>query len=42
MKTSRDWNVNKTQIGYGASLGANSTIICGVTIGKWAMVGLDQ
>ena len=39
LKTSRDWNVNKTQIGYGASLGANSTIICGVTIGKWAMVG---
>lgn len=24
---------------YGATLGANCTIICGHTIGKWAMVG---
>jgi serine acetyltransferase len=23
----------------GAALGANSTIVCGVTVGKWAMVG---
>lgn len=39
LKTNMDWNVTKTQIGYGASLGANSTIICGITIGKWAMIG---
>lgn len=28
----------KTLVKYGATLGANSTIVCGVTIGKWAMV----
>jgi acyl-[acyl carrier protein]--UDP-N-acetylglucosamine O-acyltransferase len=28
-----------TRIGYGASLGANSTIRCGITIHPWAMVG---
>jgi len=31
--------VGKTLIEEGASLGANSTIVCGVTIGKYAMVG---
>lgn len=29
----------KTLVKLGATLGANSTIICGHTIGKWAMVG---
>ena len=29
----------KTLVGNGASIGANSTIIAGVTIGKYAMVG---
>lgn len=28
-----------TLIKEGATIGANATIICGVTIGKWAMVG---
>jgi len=28
-----------THVCFGASLGVNSTIICGNTIGKWAMVG---
>ena len=28
----------KTLIQYGASLGANSTIVCGHTVGRWAMV----
>jgi len=28
-----------TLVGRGATLGANSTILCGVTIGRWAMVG---
>lgn len=27
-----------TQVGRGASIGANATIVCGVTIGEWAMV----
>lgn len=34
-----DWKVSKTLVKTGAALGANSTIVCGVTIGKWAMVG---
>lgn len=28
-----------TLIRHGATLGANCTIVCGVTVGKWAMVG---
>jgi len=31
--------VTKTLIKKGSSIGANSTIICGVTIGKYAMIG---
>lgn len=33
-----DWNLEETRICYGASIGAGSVIMCGVTIGKWAMV----
>jgi UDP-2-acetamido-3-amino-2,3-dideoxy-glucuronate N-acetyltransferase len=29
----------KTHVKVGATLGANSTIVCGHTIGKWAMIG---
>lgn len=29
----------KTSIQKGASIGANATIVCGNTIGKWAMIG---
>jgi UDP-2-acetamido-3-amino-2,3-dideoxy-glucuronate N-acetyltransferase len=28
-----------TKVGYGASLGANSTIVCGTTVGRFAFVG---
>jgi UDP-2-acetamido-3-amino-2,3-dideoxy-glucuronate N-acetyltransferase len=28
-----------TRVKYGATLGANSTILCGLTVGEWAMVG---
>jgi acetyltransferase-like isoleucine patch superfamily enzyme len=34
-----DWTITKTLVKAGAALGANSTIVCGVTVGKWAMVG---
>jgi len=34
-----DWEVVPTLVKRGASIGANSTIICGVTIGEGAMVG---
>ncbi|MEN6576143.1 MAG: DapH/DapD/GlmU-related protein [Phycisphaerales bacterium] len=29
----------KTRIHVGASVGANATVVCGVTIGCWAMIG---
>jgi len=29
----------KTYVKEGASIGANATIICGIVIGKWAMIG---
>lgn len=34
-----DWQVVPTVIRRGASIGANATIVCGVTIGERAMVG---
>lgn len=39
LKTGEDWVVSETIIKYGASIGANATIVCGITIGEWAMVG---
>jgi len=33
-----DWKLEVTKVCYGASIGAGSVIMCGVTIGKWAMV----
>ena len=38
LKSADDWVVAKTLIKKGAALGANSTIVCGVTVGEWAMV----
>jgi UDP-2-acetamido-3-amino-2,3-dideoxy-glucuronate N-acetyltransferase len=34
-----DWQVSPILVRHGAALGANSTILPGVTIGRWAMVG---
>lgn len=34
-----DWQISETVIEYGASLGANATIVCGIRIGKFAMIG---
>ncbi len=39
LKRAEDWVLSKTLIQQGASLGANSTIVCGITVGRWAMVG---
>jgi len=39
LKKGDDWNVSKTLVKKGASIGANSTVVCGVTIGSWALVG---
>lgn len=35
----RDWRITPTYVRRGASIGANATIVCGVTIGEYAMVG---
>lgn len=34
-----DWQMTETLVRRGVGLGANSTIVCGVTIGEWAMIG---
>jgi UDP-2-acetamido-3-amino-2,3-dideoxy-glucuronate N-acetyltransferase len=39
LKTDADWEVSPTLVRHGAALGANATILPGVTIGRWAMVG---
>lgn len=36
---SEEWEVYKTKVEKGASIGANATIVCGLTIGEYAMVG---
>ena len=33
------WELRKTVVKRGASIGANSTILCGITIGENAMIG---
>lgn len=33
-----DWKITPTLVKDGASIGANSTLICGITIGEYAMV----
>ena len=32
------WKILPTLINKGASIGANSTILCGITVGEYAMV----
>ncbi len=39
LKAGTDWTVTPTLVQSGASIGANSTIVCGTTIGRWAMIG---
>jgi UDP-2-acetamido-3-amino-2,3-dideoxy-glucuronate N-acetyltransferase len=39
LKTDSDWDVIPTYVKKGASIGSNATIMCGVTIGKMALVG---
>lgn len=38
LKGLSDWIVAKTLVQYGASIGANATIVCGADIGRWALV----
>jgi len=39
LKRGNDWTITPTLVRQGAAIGANATIVCGVTIGAWAMVG---
>jgi UDP-2-acetamido-3-amino-2,3-dideoxy-glucuronate N-acetyltransferase len=39
LQTAADWEVVATLVGRGASLGANVTVVCGVQIGEWALIG---
>jgi len=39
LKSTDDWQSTPTLVQRGASVGANAVIVCGVTIGKWAMIG---
>ena len=37
--TNKSWEITNTLVKKGASIGANATIVCGVIIGEYAMVG---
>ena len=39
LKGANDWTISITRVCEGAALGANATILCGITIGRWATVG---
>jgi|SRR5581483_4735139 len=39
LKNAADWEVKETRVCKGASIGANATILCGITIGEGALVG---
>lgn len=39
LKGADDWELTSTLVRQGAAIGANAVIVCGVTVGRWAMVG---
>lgn len=39
LKGAEDWEVTPTLVKYGASIGAGSIVVCGVTIGEFALIG---
>lgn len=39
LKSADDWEVTPTLVKCGASIGAGSVIVCGVTIGEFALIG---
>ncbi len=39
LKSATDWTVSKIRVEDGAALGAGTILVCGITIGKWAMTG---
>lgn len=38
LKSADDWEIGRIVVRAGASLGANSTLIAGITVGRWALV----
>jgi UDP-2-acetamido-3-amino-2,3-dideoxy-glucuronate N-acetyltransferase len=39
LKTAADWHLGRTRVREGASVGAQSVVVTGVTIGRWALIG---
>jgi acetyltransferase-like isoleucine patch superfamily enzyme len=39
LKSMDDWVITPTLVKYGASIGAGSIVICGITIGEFALIG---
>lgn len=39
LKGADDWEVTPTLVRYGAAIGAASVVVCGVTIGEFALIG---
>lgn len=39
LQTTDDWVCIPTYVEKGASIGSNATVLCGITIGEWAIVG---
>ncbi len=39
LKNADDWEITPTLVKYGASIGAGAVILCGVTIGGFALIG---
>lgn len=42
LKSSKDWKITPTFVKKKASIGANATILCGVTIGEGAIIGIGS
>lgn len=39
MKASSDWRCERTRVERGASIGSSATLLCGITVGRDAIVG---
>src|ERR1700730_13324511 len=39
IKNADDWEITPTPVKYGASIGAGAIIVCGITIGLFALIG---
>jgi len=39
LKRDADWEVSKTVVKYGASVGAGAILLPGITVGRWALIG---